>query len=65
MGLVFFHSNIPFFLKLTYREASLVSLQIRLISERKLKQTQRRRYRQLQAKIFSHWEENTFTVPGR
>ena len=52
-------TNLPFYLltNLLFREASLVSLQIRLISERKLKRTQRRKYRQIQAKIFSHWEE--------
>ena len=51
-------SNLPFYLliNLLCREASLASLQIRLISEKKLKRNQKRKYRELQSTIFSHWE---------
>ncbi|KAK3731056.1 hypothetical protein QZH41_019214 [Actinostola sp. cb2023] len=49
--------QLPMYLliKLLHNEASLVSLQIRLVSEKKLRRIQRRKYRQLQAKIFEQW----------
>lgn len=52
-------SGLPFYLlvKFLYREARLTSLQMRLISERKLKRIQRRQFRNLQTKIFNLFEE--------
>ena len=38
-------------------ETRLTSLQMRLVSERKLKRIQRRQFRNLQTKIFNLWEE--------
>ena len=43
-------------LSLLHNEARLVSLQIRLLSERKLKRIQRAAYRQLQSRLFELWE---------
>ena len=42
---------------LLHPEARLTSLNIRLVSEKKLRRVQRQKYRQLQAKIFSLWAE--------
>ena len=36
---------------------SLTALQIRLVSEKKLKRIQRRKYRELQAKLFELWDQ--------
>ena len=49
----------PFYMlvQLLHEEAELMSLHIRFVSERKLKRIQRKKYRQLQAKIFQYWEE--------
>ena len=44
-------------IQLLHREAKLTALQIRLVSDRKLKKIQRRKYRQLQTKLFDLWEE--------
>lgn len=41
---------------LLHKEARLVSLQIRLVSERKLKRMQRATYRQMQNRLFDMWE---------
>ena len=51
--------QMPFYLliNLLYREARLASLQIRLVSEKKLKRFQRKKYRNVQTKIFKYWEE--------
>ena len=51
-------SKLPFYMmvQLLYEEARLASLQIRLFSEKKLQQHQRREYRQLQSKIFHLWD---------
>jgi hypothetical protein len=51
--------QMPFYLliNLLYREARLANLHIRLVSEMKLKRFQRKKYRNVQAKIFSYWEE--------
>ena len=38
------------------REAQLTSINIRLVSERKLKRIQRKKYRNLQEKLFQQWE---------
>ena len=50
--------GLPFYLlvSLLHNEARLVSLQIRLVSERKLKRIQRAAYRQLQSRLFELWE---------
>lgn len=49
---------VPFYLliELLYREAKLSALQIRLVSEKKLKRIQGKNYRSLQSKIFDHGE---------
>ena len=51
--------HIPFYLlvKHLHREATLAALQVRLVSERKLKRIQRQAYRRRQAKIFDLWDE--------
>ena len=40
---------------LLYKEAKLTSLNMCIVSEKKLRQVQWRRYRQIQAKVFSLW----------
>ena len=54
-------SDLPFYLlfQLLHREACLTSLQMKLVSERKLKRIQRKKYRALQTRIFDLWEEYT------
>ena len=54
-------SDLPFYLliQLLHREARLTSLQMKLVSERKLKRIQRKKYRALQTRIFDLWEEYT------
>ena len=49
--------QLPLYLliNLLHREASLTAMQIRLVSEKKLKRIQRKKYRDLQAKIFEQW----------
>ena len=42
---------------LLHQESRLSSLQIRLVSERKLKKIQRKTYRELQTKVFNLWDE--------
>ena len=51
--------NLPMYLliNLLHREASLASLQIRLVSEGKLKRNQKKKYRDIQAKIFANWDQ--------
>lgn len=44
-------------IQLLHREARLTALQIRLVSDKKLKRIQRLKYRQLQSKLFGLWEE--------
>ena len=52
-------SQLPLYLLITllHREARLTSLQIRLVSERKLRRIQRKKYRDLQMRIFQLWDE--------
>ena len=52
-------SQIPFYLlvKLLHEEALLTSVQIRLVSEKKLRRIQRNNYKKLQTKLFSLWDE--------
>jgi len=51
-------SNLPFdtMIQLLHEETKLASLQIRLVSERKLRRHQKKAYRELQSKIFHLWE---------
>ena len=44
------------FVALLHKEARLVSLQIRLVSERKFKRMQRSTYREVQRRLFELWE---------
>ena len=52
-------SNLPFYklVILLYETSQEVTMNIRLISERKLKRYQRIKYRQLQQQIFKCWQE--------
>ena len=52
-------SQLPLYMliQLLHDESRLTSLQIRMVSEHKLCRLQRRTYRQLQAKIFSLWDQ--------
>ena len=54
-------SQLPLYImiQLLHREARLTSLHIRLVSERKLRRIQRKKYRNIQTKIFSLWDEFT------
>ena len=51
--------ELPMYLliKFLHKEATLTALQICLVSERKLKRMQRRKYRELQAKLFELWDQ--------
>ncbi|KAL9955296.1 hypothetical protein ACROYT_G036599 [Oculina patagonica] len=51
--------QLPMYLliQLLHREAMLTAVNIRLVSENKLKRIQRRKYRELQKKIFELWDE--------
>ena len=51
--------QLPMYLliKFLHKEATLTALQIRLVSERKLKRIQRHKYRDLQAKLFELWDQ--------
>ena len=44
-------------IELLHREARLTSITIKLVSDKKLKRIQRRKYRQLQQKLFDAWEQ--------
>ena len=52
-------SQLPLYIliQLLHKEASLVFLQIRLVSERRLKRHQRTTYRNMQKKLFSLWND--------
>ena len=52
-------SQLPLYLliSLLYREARRTSLQIRLVSEKKLRRIQKKKFRDLQTKIFNLWDE--------
>ena len=51
-------SQLPLYLliSLLHREACLTSLQIRLVSEKKLRRIQRKKFWDLQTKIFALWD---------
>ena len=44
-------------INLLHSEARLTALHVRLVSEQKLKRIQRKKYRKLQARVFTYWEE--------
>ena len=44
-------------IELLHREARLTSITIKLVSDKKLKRIQRRKYRQLHQKLFDAWEQ--------
>ena len=52
-------SQLPLYLLISFlhREARLTSFQIRLVSERKLRRIQWKKFRNLQTKIFALWDE--------
>lgn len=52
-------SQLPLYLlvNLLHRESRRTSLQIRLVSEKKLRRIQRKKFRDLQTKIFDLWDE--------
>ena len=56
-GCVFLQLPMYILIQLLHREARLTALQIRLVSDKKLKRIQRLNYRQLQSKLFDLWEE--------
>lgn len=51
--------HLPFYLlvQFLHKECQLTEMTIKLVSKTKLKRCQRKKYRNLQAKVFSHWEE--------
>ena len=51
--------QLPLYLliQLLHKEAKLTALQIRLVSDKKLKRIQRHKYRDLQTKLFDLWDE--------
>ena len=52
-------SQLPLYvlIQLLHKEASLVSLQIRLVSEKKLRRHQRTTYKKMQKRLFSLWKQ--------
>ena len=52
--------QLPMYLliKFLHKEATLTALQIHLVSERKLRRIQRRKYHNLLAKLFKLWDQN-------
>ena len=51
--------NMPFYLliSLLHDEASLLPVQVRLVSEHKLRRHQRKKYKRLQGNIFTYWHQ--------
>ena len=58
--------QLPLYLlrKFLHKETKLTALQIRLVSERKLKRSQRHKYRELQAKLFELWDQYEAKEPS-
>ena len=54
--------HLPFYLlvELLDQESHLVSIHIRLVSDGKLSRIQRKKYWQLQERVFKHWEDFNF-----
>jgi hypothetical protein len=50
--------HLPFYMliQLLHREAELIAIQVRLVSEKRLKRIQRKQYRKMQTKVFSLWQ---------
>ena len=44
-------------LRLLHEQAQLVDMQVRLVSDEKLRRRQRKQYRQVQGKILANWAE--------
>ena len=53
--------NLSFYLmvRLLHEQAQLVDMQVRLVSDEKLKRRQRKQYRQVQGQLFATWSEYT------
>lgn len=51
--------NLQFYLlvNLLHKEAKITSVHIRLVAEKKLRRIQRKKYKNLQGKLFTFWEE--------
>jgi hypothetical protein len=51
--------NLNFYLmvRLLHEQAQLVDMQVRLVSEEKLKRRQRKKYRQVEGKLFHNWAQ--------
>jgi hypothetical protein len=51
-------ANLSFYLliEILNKEAEMTAINIRLVSERKLKRIQRKKYRKLQERLFNYWE---------
>ncbi|XP_077868947.1 uncharacterized protein LOC144359867 [Saccoglossus kowalevskii] len=52
-------ANLPFYLLVTllHREATIINVHVRLVSEKKLRSRQKKKFRDLQGRIFKLWEE--------
>ena len=59
-GLKMVYLLISFYMliQLLHEESKLVTIQVRLVSDKKLKRTERRQYREVQAKLVKQWEKN-------
>lgn len=51
------HLLLYMWIQLLHQESKFVAIQVRLVSDRKLKRTERRQYRKLQAKVVKQWEK--------
>ena len=51
--------NLSFYLimRLLHEQAQLVEMQVRLVSDEKMKRRQRKQYRQVQGKLLANWSE--------
>jgi len=52
------HLSFYMLIQLLHEESKLVTIQVRLVSDKKLKRTERRQYREVQAKLVKQWEKN-------
>ena len=57
MHCTFVYQEDNLLIELLHQEARLTTLNIRLVSEKKLKRIQRGKFRSLQAKIFNLWDD--------
>ena len=51
------HLSLYLLIRLLHHEARRTSLQIRLVSEKKLRRIQKKKFRELQTKIFNLWDQ--------